>query len=90
MRICLPMQGTWVPSLVWEDSTCCRAVKPRHHNLLKPARLKPVLHNKRSRHNDKPVKLESSPRSPQLKKAHEQHKDPVHPKINKSLKIHGI
>ena len=21
-RVCLPMQETWVPSLVWEDSTC--------------------------------------------------------------------
>ena len=23
LRICLPMQGTRVQSLVWEDSTCC-------------------------------------------------------------------
>ena len=76
------MQETWVPFLVWEDSTRYRAVKPRHRNLLKPACLKAVLHNKRSCHNDKPVELESSPHSPQLKRAHEQHKDPVHPKIN--------
>ena len=26
-RIRLPMQGTWVQSLVWEDSTCCGATK---------------------------------------------------------------
>ena len=31
-RICLPMQGTWVWSLVWEDSTCLRATKPMCHN----------------------------------------------------------
>ena len=24
----LPMQGTWVQSLVWKDSTCCRVAKP--------------------------------------------------------------
>ena len=23
MRVCLPVQGTWVQSLVWEDCTCC-------------------------------------------------------------------
>ena len=28
LRICLPMQGTWVPFLVQEDSTCLEASKP--------------------------------------------------------------
>ena len=32
VRICLPMQRTRVLSLVWEDSTCQEATKPRHHN----------------------------------------------------------
>ena len=32
LRICLPMQGTQVQALVWEDPTCCRAAKPMHHN----------------------------------------------------------
>ena len=32
LRICLPMQGTWVRALVWEDPTCCRVTKPLHHN----------------------------------------------------------
>ena len=31
-RICLPMQGTWVWSLVQEDSTCHGATKPMSHN----------------------------------------------------------
>ena len=31
-RICLPMQETQVWSLIWEDSTCCRATKPVPHN----------------------------------------------------------
>ena len=30
--IFLPMQGTWVQSLVWEDSTCLGATKPVGHN----------------------------------------------------------
>ena len=32
LRICLPMQGTWVRSLVQEDPTCRRAAKPMCHN----------------------------------------------------------
>ena len=31
LRICLPMQGTWVQSLVREDSTF-HMPKPMHHN----------------------------------------------------------
>ena len=32
LRICLPMQGTRVRALVWEDPTCRRATGPMHHN----------------------------------------------------------
>ena len=32
LRVCLPMQGTQVQSLVLEDSTCLRIIKPMHHN----------------------------------------------------------
>ena len=32
LRIFLPMLGTWIQSLVWEDPTCHRATKPVHHN----------------------------------------------------------
>ena len=32
LRICLPMQGTQVQALVWEDSACRGATKPMHHN----------------------------------------------------------
>ena len=31
LRICLPMQGTWVRALVWEDPTCHGATKPVRH-----------------------------------------------------------
>ena len=31
LRVCLPMQGTWVRCLVWEDLTCLGATKPVSH-----------------------------------------------------------
>ena len=62
IRICLPVQGTRVWSLVQEDSTHHRATKPVSHNygahtprLLKPLYPEPMLHNKRSYCNEKPV-----------------------------------
>ena len=36
LRICLPMQGTQVRSLVLEDPTCHRATKPGPHNYCSP------------------------------------------------------
>ena len=32
LRILLPVQGTQVRALVWEDPTCRGATKPVHHN----------------------------------------------------------
>ena len=32
LRICLPMQGTRVRALVWEDPTCRGATRPVTHN----------------------------------------------------------
>ena len=32
IRICLPVHGTQVKCLVWENSTCLRATKPMCHN----------------------------------------------------------
>ena len=70
LRIRLPMQGTRVRALVKEDPTCHGATEPASHNylsprattteahvpqLLKPTHLKPMLHNKRSHRNEKPV-----------------------------------
>ena len=74
LRICLPMQGTWVRALVREDPTCPGATKPVHHSywacalepvchnywgcmpqLLKPVHLEPMLRNKRSHRDEKPV-----------------------------------
>ena len=54
LRIHLTMQGTWVRSLVQEDSTYCKATKPVSHNYWACA-LKPVVCNKRSHCNEKPL-----------------------------------
>ena len=53
------MQGTRVPSLVWEDPTCCRATKSVHHNYWACA-LKPASYNYWARVPQllKPVSLE--------------------------------
>ena len=32
LRICLPMQGTRVRALVWEDPACRGATRPVSHN----------------------------------------------------------
>ena len=53
IRIRLPMQGTWVQSLVWEDSTCLGAMKPVNHNYWTCA-LEPGSLNERSHRNEKP------------------------------------
>ena len=59
VRIHLPMQGTWVGSLVWEGSTCRRAAE---HNcrvralpLLKPVHPEPALCKERSHIHEAPV-----------------------------------
>ena len=88
IRISLTVWGTWVWSLVLEDPTWCGTTKPEHHNYwacaLDPRShsdwslraLEPVLHNKRSHCNEKPVShVKSRP-------AHG-NKDAVQPKINK-------
>ena len=32
LRVCLPMRGTWVQALVWEDPACRGAAGPVSHN----------------------------------------------------------
>ena len=64
--ICLPMQGTQVQCLVWEES--------KRHGTAKPTPLEPGPCSRRSRHSEKPerapqLQMESSPRSLKLEKA---------------------
>ena len=78
LRIHLLMQGTWVQSLVQEDSICQRAIKPMYHYWA-PV-LKPTSHGgmprARAPQQEKPTKWEtptsqpeSSPHSPQLEQS---------------------
>ena len=82
IRIRLPMQGTWVRSLVWEDPTWTQETKPMSHSHwvpgsrvhepqpLKAACLEPVLCNKRSHGMRNPCnEVNSNPHPLQLEKA---------------------
>ena len=53
IRIRLPMQGTQVWSLVREDPTCHRTTKPMCFG--SPSKVEPVLCNKRSHCNERPM-----------------------------------
>ena len=84
LRIRLPMQGTQVRALVWEDPTCCRPTKtkPVCHNYWACA-LEPASHNYWTPRARSPwfatreatslsslcTAAKSSPHSPQLEKA---------------------
>ena len=61
LRICLQMQGTWVQSLVWENSTYSKATKPMSHNYWAPA-LEPVLHKRSLCNTTRECPLLSTPR----------------------------
>ena len=65
LGIHLPMQGTQVQSLVWEDSTCQGATKPMHHSYWAHA-LEPMLHSKRSHHSEKPAHHNEDPPQPKI------------------------
>ena len=96
LRICLPMQGTRVRSLVWEDPTCRGATKLVHHNDW-TCTLEPTSHSYWSPCTKIPCSAtreatamrsphtttKSSPHLPQLEKAHGSNEHPTQPKINK-------
>ena len=82
LRIFLPMQGTWIRSLVREDSTChretksalrywTRALEPRSCNYWSPCTLEPMLckREKPPQWEAHPPQPESSPCSAPLEKA---------------------
>ena len=80
---CLPMPGTGVQSLVWEDSVCqgqlsvYATITEPGPQLLKPTHLEPVLRKKRSHGNGSPcITMKSIPCSPQLAKACTQQQRP--------------
>ena len=91
-RFCLPVQETWVWSLVREDPTCHKAAKPVCHHFwvaLEPGGCNcwsPCAH---AAQQENPLQweaqtpqLDSSPCFPQLEKSPHSNEDPERPKIN--------
>ena len=75
IRIRLPMQGTWVQSLVREDPTCHGATKPVHHNYW-ACTLEPMCHNYWARVSQL---LKPTHRDPVLRNKRSHHKEkPAH------------
>ena len=76
LSVCLPVQGTWVRSLVRKDLTCHRTTKPVHHNY-RACALEPGLCNRRSRHSETPrTTTRGRPHSLQPKTVHAQQRRP--------------
>ena len=77
LRVCLPMQGTRVRALVWEDPTCRGAAGPVSHNywacaswsLCSATREATIVRGLR-------IAMKSGPRLPQLEKALAQKRRP--------------
>ena len=67
LRIRLPIQGTWVQALVWEDPTCRGPTKPGNHNYW-ACGLEPASHNYWA-HVPQLLSLRSRARAPEEEKA---------------------
>ena len=96
IRICLPMQGPWVQSLVREYSSCLGAAKPMCHNYWAHAAAtearvtKPVLCKRRSQHREKTdrCKWSGAPALHTWRKPRCSSKDPVQYKyIHKEMVV---
>ena len=90
--ICLPMQGTWVQSLVRKHSTCCRTMKPASCNFwANILQLLKSTHPRARAPQDAAVRspctaTKSSPCSLWLEEARPWQQDPAQPKPISNLK----
>ena len=89
LRICLPVQGTQVWSLVWEDPTCHKETKSENHSHWSPCSGACALQEEKPpQWGGHTPQLENSPHSWQLEQC--SNEGPVQPKIspwvNKSIK----
>ena len=98
-RIPLPMQETWVPSLIHEDHKCHVAARPLTCHSCWACALESGSPEACALQQERPLQweapawqlesrsrslhLESSPHSPQLEKSPSSNEDPAQPKINK-------
>ena len=69
LRICLPMQGTRVRALVWEDPTCRGATNPVSHNYWACASGACAPQREAATVRGPRTAMKSGPRLPQLEKA---------------------
>ena len=84
LRVCLPMQGTRVRALVWEDPTCRRATKPVSHDYwacasgaCAPQRERPLQWEARA------PRWRVAPTRRNWRKPSHRNEDPTQPKTNK-------
>ena len=88
LGICLPMQGTWVRSLAWEDSTCpgasTEATTTEAQALWSPWSATREVTAMRSPHT---TTREKAPLMATRRKPSRSNEDPLQPKINKYFKI---
>ena len=74
LGICLPIQGTWVLSLLWEDSMCHGATKPECHSV-------PTT-RKDSQWEVHAPQQTVAPAHHNERKPEHSNKDPAQPKVN--------
>ena len=83
LRICLPMQGTRVRALVWEDPTCCGATKPVSYSYWACASGGCAPPQERPRHwQARAPRWRVAPALRKWRKPSHRNEDPTQPKIN--------
>ena len=80
LRICLPMQGTRVRALIWDDPTCCRANGPVSHNYWACISGACAPQQEAATVRGPRTAMKSGPHLPQLEKALAQKQRPNTPK----------
>ena len=87
LRICLPMQGTWVRALVREDPTCRGAAGPVSHNYWACASEACAPQQERPRQWEaRAPRWRVAPARRNWRKPSHRNEDPTHWKINKFIK----
>ena len=76
LGVCLPMQGTWVRALVWEDPTCRGTTRPVSHNYWACASGACARQREAAIARGPHTTMKSGPRLPQLEKALAQKRRP--------------
>ena len=84
LRVCLPMKGTRVQALVWEDPTCRGATKPVSHNYWACASGACAPQRERPRQWEAHApRWRVAPARHNWRKPSHRNEDPTQPKINK-------